>query len=176
MAAGQPDKCEKAQQDRRMFDRPSGCRKRWFKPRYHLWIQRFELLSVVGEKTLRTACKIIVMVAISSTAPAFAGAFWGATVWRVPTGQTLSIRIMPSPTASIRGTSNNGDTISMTGACRRVSNSGATVSAFRIDGPGTSASRYARMKLPRSWCELMHEPTPGNPEIGWARGVFINPN
>ena len=126
---------------------------------------------------MQTGFKIAVILAYATYASsARAGAFWGGTVWRVPAGQILSIRGLPSPTAPIRGTSNNGGDISLTGKCRRVSPSGATAYVFRIDGSGTSASRYARIKQSRIWCELMHEPTPGNPEIGWARGVFINPN
>ena len=117
-----------------------------------------------------------IVMAHCATSLAHAGAFWGGTVWRVPTGQTLSIRGLPSPAAPIRGTTNNGGNLSLTGTCRRISPSGATAYAFRIDGAGTSASRYAQIKQSRIWCELMHEPTPGYPEIGWARGVFINPN
>ena len=118
---------------------------------------------------------VAIVALIAAAAPAFASAFWPGTVNNVPSGQSLTIRKLPSPTALQVGSANNGDDISLTGRCRRLKPNGTTLANFRIDGPGTVASRTAKMAQPRTWCEIWFEVAPSNYKAVWARGSFITP-
>ena len=104
-------------------------------------------------------------------APAFASAFWGGTVKNLPAGDHLNIRKWPSPSSQVSGVYRNGERLSMTGRCKNIN----TGISFRIDGPGTPLQKYNKMRASYVWCQIRHEPTPGNFASGWGRGRYMWP-
>jgi hypothetical protein len=122
-----------------------------------------------------SAIAALTISALTLAAPAIASSFWPGTVSGVPSGQTLTIRKTPSPSALAVGTANNGDDASLTGRCRKLKPNGSTLSNFRIDVPGTVAWRTAKMSQPRTWCEIWFEVAPSNFKAVWARGSYITP-
>ena len=117
---------------------------------------------------------VLILLALAAT-PVAASAFFPGTVSGVPSGQSLAVRKLPSPTSLQLGSANNGDSLSMTGRCRRLKQSGALQSNFRIDVPSTPAKRAAKMSQPRTWCEVWFEVAPSDFQTVWARGSFITP-
>lgn len=122
----------------------------------------------------RPVATFALCAALAAT-PAIASSFWPGTVSGVPSGQSLTIRKFPSPTAIQVGSANNGDDMSLTGRCRRLKPNGSTLVNFRIDVPGTVAWRTAKMSQPRTWCQIWFEVSPSNYKAVWARGSFITP-
>lgn len=119
-------------------------------------------------------CRALILLALA-TAPLAASSFFPGTVSGVPSGQSLAVRKMPTPSSPQLGSANNGDSLSMTGRCRRLKPSGALHSNFRIDVPSTPAKRAAKMSQPSTWCEIWFEVAPSDFQTVWARGSFITP-
>jgi hypothetical protein len=71
----------------------------------------------------------------------------------------------------VTGIFNNGDLLSMTGVCKKTT----TGASFRIDVAGTVVQKYNKMRKANVWCQIMHEPTAGNPELGWGSGKYMWP-
>lgn len=115
------------------------------------------------------------IIAVILAAPAIASAFWPGTVSGVPSGQTLSIRKTASPNGLQVGDANNGDSLSLTGRCRKLKPNGGMLGNFRIDVSGTPAWRAAKISQARTRCEVWFEVTPSNFKAVWARGSFITP-
>jgi hypothetical protein len=119
--------------------------------------------------------KPVFLGALLFASPALASAFWPGTVINVPVGQSLQIRTEPSVYAPVLGNVANGTSLSLTGRCQLMKVSTYSQRNFRIDGSGTVEQKIARMRAPRTWCEVFYEISATNHQRGWARGSFISP-
>jgi hypothetical protein len=116
-------------------------------------------------KKLLTASALL--VALATALPAIASAFWNGTVIGAPGNDPLNIRAWPATSSRVIETATNGDSLSLTGRCKSMT----TNVSFRIDGGGSPAFKYNRMKKPNVWCQLVTS----SGQVAWARGKNIWP-
>jgi hypothetical protein len=113
-------------------------------------------------------CASALLIALAATLPAIASAFWPGTVIGAPASDPLNIRAWPATSSTVIETATNGMTLSLTGRCKTIT----TNVSFRIDGGGSAAFKYNRMKKPNVWCQLVTS----SGQVAWARGRNIWPN
>jgi hypothetical protein len=102
-----------------------------------------------------------------------ANAFGSARV----TSTTLNIRLLPKPTAPIRGTYSFHNIISLTGVCKRYNSSYTTViSSFNFHlGSGSVAYYTGLLSLSRTWCQTYHNKFNVLVyEIGWVNASYLD--
>jgi hypothetical protein len=109
-----------------------------------------------------------VLMVLAATLPAIASAFWNGTVIGAPRNDPLNIRAWPATSSRVIETATNGDSLQLTGRCKSMT----TNVSFRIDGGGSPAFKYNRMKKANVWCQLIT--TSG--DVAWARGRNIWPD
>jgi hypothetical protein len=108
-----------------------------------------------------------VLLTLAAGMPAIASAFWPGTVIGAPPSDPLNIRAWPSTRSRVITTAVNGSRLSLTGRCKSIT----TNVSFRIDGTGSTAFKYNRMKKPNVWCQLVTS----SGQVAWARGKNIWP-
>jgi uncharacterized protein YraI len=117
-------------------------------------------------KMILSASAVLVVFAVGM--PAIASAFWPGTVIGAPASDPLNIRAWPSTSSTVIATATNGTPLSLTGRCKIIT----TNVSFRIDGGGSAAFKYNRMKKPNVWCQLVTS----SGQVAWARGKNIWPS
>ncbi len=117
---------------------------------------------------LRSALKSVLISSLCLTIlPAMASAFWPGTVIGIAPNDTMKVRKWPAATSQIIDAYALNANISLTGRCKNT----VTNASFRIDGSGSTNSKYAKMKKANVWCQTM---TPAA-QLGWVRGSFAWP-
>jgi hypothetical protein len=108
------------------------------------------------------------LAAITLATPSLASAFWHGEVTGVANWDVLNVRKWPASNSQIVDAYDNGDDVSLTGRCKNTANN----KSFLIDGPQSSAWKFARMSQSNVWCQVMSP----NAKLGWVRGKFVWPD
>ncbi|MDP2118385.1 MAG: SH3 domain-containing protein [Hoeflea sp.] len=118
---------------------------------------------------MKPSIRILLAVAAATvaTVPAQSSAFTAGTVTAIAPDDGLNIRKWPGANSKIIDVYLLGEPISLTGRCKNI----ITNVSFRIDGGGSAAWKYAKMKKANVWCQVMTDAA----ELGWARGTYIWP-